>query len=194
MRPARGRNDRPVFSDRVTRAYLQVLSERAAVGWVLSGSRTAFSDARRGLASQLRAGDELFLYTTRGCFHNPRKHRSWVIGKARVASPVVELCEPVCLAGRTFPVGCDLDLEVLVPPLSGIEFAPLVPQLASFGQGGDWAWRLRRSIVPLTPRDASLLRRELRQTGRSAHEVRESWIELTKPRRAASRSRGSRSV
>jgi hypothetical protein len=52
-------------------SYLLVIGEREALAWVLRESRTAFPATRRAEVDRLAVGDELFLLTTRGCFHNP---------------------------------------------------------------------------------------------------------------------------
>lgn len=85
--------------------YLLILSEREAVAWVLEKERMAFPARRRAEV------DRLILLTTRGCWHNPTRDRTRLIGTAEVTSPVRALDEPVTIAGRDFTRGCDLKVE-----------------------------------------------------------------------------------
>ena len=61
----------------------------------------------------LTTGDELFLLTTRGCWHNPTRDRTRVIGRARVATGVETYARPVSIAGRDFTRGCGIDVDLL---------------------------------------------------------------------------------
>lgn len=166
-------------------AHLLIISERAALGWVLRNRRMAFPAARRSLACQLDVGAELMLYTTRSCFHNPTKHRGRVMGLARTASPVVTLDEPVEVASRTFHLGCDLDIDGLAEPLGGVELAPLVPRLSSFPRKDTWAAFLRRPLVPLTRPDAVWLKKRLAAELSHPDDVLAGWLDLARPRRPA---------
>lgn len=139
-------------------SYLLVIGEREALAWVLRKRRMAFPQTRRSEVDSLAVGDELLLLTTRGCFHNPGRDRTRVIGRASVTTPVVPLDPPVALVGRTFTRGCDLDITSLAPYLTGVELAELVPRLAAFPDKENWSIRLRRPLVRLTERDATLLR------------------------------------
>ena len=164
-------------------SYIQVLSERAAVSWILSESRTAFSEASRPRAACLAIGDELFLYTTRGCFHNPTRHRGRIMGRTRVSSAVSELAEPVSIAGRYFTTGCDLEFELLAQPLDGVEIGPLAPKLSVFASREHWAAPLRRSVIKLSPSDAAVLRQQLELIGAPPDAVRQAWIDLSRTKR-----------
>lgn len=159
-------------------AHLLVIGERAALAWVLSEQRMAFSANRRTDAARLRIGDHLLLYTTRGTFHNPTRDRGRVIGEARVLAPVEPLPEPVVLDGREFPLGCPLAIERLAPLRSGVELAPLVPTLESFPDPATWSARMRRPLVPLTSNDAERLRRALREVAGPPEAVLASYLAL----------------
>jgi len=142
--------------------YLLVIGDREALGWVLTEQRMAFPDFRRAEVRALAVDDVLFLYTTRGCFGNPTRDRGRVIAIGRVRSAVVELDEPVELANRRFPVGCDIEITEATAFSDGVELAPLVPELDAFtGAHDHWSVRLRRPLLRLTPRDADLLERRL---------------------------------
>jgi hypothetical protein len=49
----------------------------------------------------------------------------------------------------------------LAPYLSGVELAHLVPERAAFSDKENWPIRLRRPLVRLTERDATLVRKQL---------------------------------
>ena len=143
-------------------SYLLVISDREALGWILTASRMAFPNARRSEVRALEEGDELFLYTTRSAFKSPTRDRGRVIGTARVASEVAQLSNSVSFGGREYSVGCDLQVGSLAPFRSGVELAPLVRRLQAFeGAGSAWPFRLRRPLVRLTDRDAKRLHRAL---------------------------------
>lgn len=142
--------------------HLVLISDRDALAWVLSNARMAFASNRRRAAEALRVGDNLLLYTTRGCFHNPTRDRGRVIGAATVGSLVVQLQEPVVFGDREFAYGCDLLIEHLAPFGEGVVMAELVDELRLFPKPAAWSAVLRRSLVPLERQDAELLRRRLR--------------------------------
>lgn len=140
--------------------YLLVISEREALAWILRESRMAFSATTRGM-DRLNVGDDLYLTTTRGCFHNPTRDRTRIIGHAAVTSPVESLRRPVELVGRVFPYGCDLAIDSLTPYLSGVELGPLIDRLDAFPNKDAWSIWMRRTLLPLTRGDRQRLRRAL---------------------------------
>lgn len=143
-------------------AYLLVIGDREALGWIITSSRMAFPNANRPEVAALEPGDELFIYTTRGAFKNPTRHRGRIIGTAQVVAPVAPLDESVRFANRDFPAGCPLHLGPLAPFGAGVELRPLVDSLAAFGGAGAvWPVKLRRTLVRLTDADASLLHQAL---------------------------------
>jgi hypothetical protein len=140
------------------RHYLLPISDREPLEWILRESRTAFPAYRRTDALKLKAGDAVFLYTTRGCFRNPTRDRGCVVGVATVVRPAKDLREPVRFGDREFPVGVELRLESLLPRGHGVELAPLIPKLReSFPNERAWSARLRRAVVPLAARDGRTL-------------------------------------
>ena len=97
------------------RDYLLVIGEKAALAWVLAEQRMAFPALRRSQAMTLEVGDELLIYTTRGCFHNPTGDIGRVMALATVTTRVHDLTEPVVFRERRYtspsrrgsrPVGC----------------------------------------------------------------------------------------
>jgi hypothetical protein len=143
-------------------AWLVVIAEREALRWVLASSRFAFPATTRREIGALTIGDRLFLLTTRGCFHNPGRDRTRVIGEARVTTAVKALDPPVNLAGRDFPRGCDLEITRVLPWPTGPELPQLVPRLSAFAdKGRGWSVWLRRPLVAIGAADADLLSAEL---------------------------------
>lgn len=143
-------------------AYLLILGDREAIAWVLREQRMAFPATPRAEVAALAAGDRLYLYSTRGAWHNPTRDRGRVIGTAQVESPVRALDEPLEIAGRTFHSECALSVRSLAPYPHGVELQPLVEKLAAFPKPDAWSIYLRRALLRLPPADARLLDRELR--------------------------------
>lgn len=141
-------------------AFMLVVGDREALGWILREQRTAFPAERSRMARTLEPGDRLVLYTTRGCFNNPARDRGRVIATPVVSTPVRDLDAPVVFGGRAFASGCGLAIERVAPWGQGPELGLLVPRLRTFS--GSWAMSLRgRSIVRLDDHDYGLLEREL---------------------------------
>ena len=82
----------------MSRHYLLVIGDRAALAWVLAEQRMAFPALRRSQAMALEIGDELLVYTTRGCFRNPGRDRGRVMGLAKVTTHVVTWPSPLSSA------------------------------------------------------------------------------------------------
>ena len=113
-------------------SYLLIIGDREAVGWILSTGRMAFPSDSRHEVRSLAQGDELFLYTTRGAFKSPTRHRGRIIGTARVASSITRLKQPQCFGERQYPIGCQIEVGPIIPFGHGVEIAPLVPRLQTF--------------------------------------------------------------
>jgi hypothetical protein len=144
-------------------AYMLVLGHREGVVWVLRNSRMAFPQTHSFVVDHIDVGDELFLLTTRGCWGSPNHHRTRVIGRARVMSPVAPSKDPLEIAGRTLTRSCDIAIEQLVPFPVGVELPPLIPQMDAFPNKNAWSMWLRRTLLRLPPKDELLLREKLDQ-------------------------------
>jgi hypothetical protein len=144
-----------------TASYLLIISEAQALRWIVSNRRMAFAAHRTRDAGRIAVGDRLLMFTTRGCFHNPTRDRSRLVGEAEVSSAVTTLDEPLEIAGRQFASACDLALLTLARLREGCEFAPLVKHLSIFPDERSWPVRLRRTLVSLPTSDAELLRHQL---------------------------------
>lgn len=145
------------------RSHLLILGDRDAIAWVVSRKRMAFTaDRARAASAAVRAGDELFLYATRGAFHNPTRDRGRVFGRAAARAAVEELARPVLLVGREFTHGFAFELDALAPPRLGVDISQLIPSLTTFPNKTGWATSLRRPLLTLTAEDAQLIRKRLK--------------------------------
>lgn len=148
---------------------LLVVSDREPLAWMLRTSRFALPAGRAGSAPQV--GDTLLLYTTRGCYRNPTRDRGLVMGVARVASTAAALDEPVRFRGRDFGLGLTLEIDGVCPVHTGVDLAAMRGELDLLAGTGPWSYRLRRTVVPLSDADATLLRERLVPLLRPANEV-----------------------
>ncbi|WP_351232220.1 hypothetical protein [Streptomyces sp. NPDC002133] len=135
----------------------------------------AFPAGRAKEARALGEGDEIFLYTTRGCFRNPTRDLGRVIGRASIASPVRVLDEPVVFNGWSFTEGCRLKVSGLAPLREGLVLRDLVPRLSVFPGPATWSVRMRRASLTLPPGDAELVHTELEPLLRPYGEVRDGY-------------------
>jgi hypothetical protein len=175
-------------------SYLLILGHRAGLEWVLENSRMAFTAARAKDGALLAVGDRLFLYTSRGCFGNPTRDRGRVIGEAHVTSPVRARAKPVEIAGREFTHECEIALQSLAPSREGVVLADLVSRLDVFTDERSWSARLRRPLLPLTPKDARLVAVKLRPITRPATQTIRGYLDDPTPGPARlSRSGATRS-
>lgn len=162
-------------------AYLLVLGDREAIAWVLREQRMAFPSTPRAEVRALAQGDRLYLYATRGAWHNPTRDRGRVLGTAHVSSPVHTLDVPVEIAGRSFHSGCPLSVDGLAPYPQGVELQPLVRDLAAFPKPEAWSIYLRRALLRLPPTDARLLDRALAPLLTSREAALESYEKAAQP-------------
>lgn len=162
---------------RDARSYLLVIGDREALAWVLRESRMAFPPTRRAEVDRLDEGDELLIFTTRGCWRNPTRDRGRVIGRAEVTSPVAAYGEPVEIAGRRFTRGCGIRIRSLAPVRDGVELAPLVPRLQAFPNESGWGIRLRRPLLELPTADATLVRDRLARIVCAPSEVAGDYLD-----------------
>ncbi|SCG36082.1 hypothetical protein GA0070619_0287 [Micromonospora zamorensis] len=141
-------------------SYLAILSEREAIRWVLTNNKLAFtSAASHKEAKALKPMDEMFLYVTRGAWHNPKRHRGQIVGYASATSRQLQFAEPLWIQGRVFLTYVDIRVERLVGLHQGLDLQPLAKELEAFPKPLAWYTYLRRSLLPLTKADATTLRR-----------------------------------
>lgn len=139
-------------------AHLLIIGDRAALSWVVTAQRMAFPAGRFKAARALGQCDEVFLYTTRGCFRNPTRDLGRVIGRAMITSPVCVLDELVVFNERSHSEGCRLEVSGLAPFREGMVLRDLVPRLSVFPAPATWSVRMRRASLTLPLADAELVR------------------------------------
>jgi hypothetical protein len=145
----------------VSNDFLLVIADRAPLAWMLTEGRMAFPAHRSREAAKLRVDDRLFLYTTRGCFHNPSRGRGRVIGEAIVTSPASSLDVSVEFGEHAFPLGCSVEITSLAHRGEGPEIATMVDKLNMFPNPRAWPIQLRRVLAPLDKHDAGVLHKSL---------------------------------
>ncbi|MET7286443.1 hypothetical protein [Streptomyces sp. NPDC005573] len=155
--------------------HLLIIGDRAALSWVVTEQRMAFPAGRAKAARVLGEGDEIFLYTTRGCFRNPTRDLGRIVARATIASPVRVLDEPVVFNDRSFTEGCRLQVSGLAPFREGLVLRDLVPWLSVFPDPATWSVPMRRASLTLPPGDADLVRTELEPLLRPYGEVRDGY-------------------
>jgi hypothetical protein len=138
-------------------AYLVVLGERRAIGWVLREQKMAFPARSRSEVRMLAAGDRLYLYATRGAWRNPTRNRGRLIAYATAESSVSVLKEPIEIGERSFHSTCEIRVAGVVPYPGGVELQPLASSMAAFPKPDVWSVYLRRPLVRLSEGDAALL-------------------------------------
>jgi hypothetical protein len=164
-------------------AYILVIAERTALAWVLSERRMAFPARSRRQAVLLAPGESLFLYVTRGCFHNPTRDRGRIIGEAHVVATVTELKEPIRFEERVYPIGCEIEVTSLVPRGLGVELASLVDSLRVFPDKASWSAWMRRTLLPLGDADVKVIRRRLSGAVAPTSETVATYVQVDTGRR-----------
>jgi hypothetical protein len=156
--------------------YLLPIADREPLAWIIAHQRTAVGLHRRREAEALRSGDQVFLYTTRGCFRNPTRDRGRVIGAALVRGRAREVSTPKRFADREYPIEIDLRIMSLALRGAGVELAPLVAHLESFPNRQGWSAYIRRALVPLTPGDATKIASALERLAGRYSESAASYV------------------
>lgn len=141
--------------------HLLIISDREPLAWVLEDQRMAFPAGRTRASLSLNKGDEVLIYTTRGCFGNPTRDLGRVIGLATLTSEVSTLNQAVTFGERRFTEGCRLRIHGLAPFREGVVLRDLVNDLQVFPGPRSWSVRLRRAALRLPEPDAGLIKREL---------------------------------
>jgi hypothetical protein len=159
--------------------FLLVIGHREGLSWILGSQRMAFPRLVSSVRS-LALNDQLFLYTTRGCFRNPSRDEGRVVGRATVRSAVTALSAPVHVAGRTFPYGCAIHVDSLAPLRHGLALRGIVDELDAFrNHQQTWSVLLRRSLLPLSDHDVKVLGHGLASVAHSPTDVIEPYLKWT---------------
>lgn len=136
-----------------------VFADERALAWVLREGSMAFPGRLRKHLAQLKAGDNLLLYTTSRCFRPPLPGQ--FIGTATARTEVAPRPCALTIAERRFELGCELRVEQMTPLGQGLPLGPLVSQLDAFPDTEGWRFSLMRSLVPLPEGDVSFILEEL---------------------------------
>jgi hypothetical protein len=161
--------------------HLLIISERIALAWILSQEQMAFPTYRARSAARLAEGDRLFIYTTRGCFHNPTRDRGRVAAIALMAGSVTVLNEPRTVGGREFGLLCDITVTGVAPLREGVELQSFQPPLDLVASSKNWAVSLRTPVLRLTLADADRLAERLGSLTRPRSEVIDDYIQAGIP-------------
>lgn len=162
--------------------HLAIIADRQALGWVLQEQRLAFPEPRyRHIFPALAAADQLYLYTTRGCYRNPGRDRGLVIGTATVMGDLERPSNPRVVRGRELLIEVPVRIEALAPLGNGVNVADTVEKMTSFPKPESWSVYLRRSLYSLTEHDATLLDRKLRKYAGQHHEHLDGYLERARP-------------
>lgn len=165
--------------------HLVILGEADAILWVLENQTVAFPEQRhKNLFPTFGEGDTLYLYSTRGAYHNRGRDRGRVFARVTVTAPMERSDAPYEFGGRKLPIEVPIEVEALAPARTGVNVADLVPRMTSFPKPETWSVYLRRSAYPLTPHDAELIDRHLAAMAGSVEENLDSYRQRTPPKDA----------
>ncbi|MGW4412754.1 hypothetical protein ACWEJ6_52830 [Nonomuraea sp. NPDC004702] len=155
-------------------AYMAILGDREALGWILQEQRMAFGPERWKLWRELKQGDALALYTTRQCFRNPTRDRGRIIGTAIVSTPISRMIRPVEFRDKNYEFSCNLNIDQLAPWGQGLELAAFVEQLHTFPNA--WQAYIRRSLVRLNKDDFEFISGALARDATTRDEALQSYL------------------
>jgi hypothetical protein len=152
---------------REARHWLVVLGEAEGLRWVLENKKMAFTEARCRRAAELRRGDDVVLYVTRGAFHNPTRDEPHLAALMKVRSAATGLDPPLELVDRTFHCQVGLTPVVVLPERKGVNVRPLVRRLRHVKRPEVWGQYFRSSLIELTAHDMRVIGSALREAGRA---------------------------
>jgi len=115
----------------------------------------------------LAVGDQVGIYATRGCWHNPTRDQAQVAAVGTVASPV--RTRSVAVHDEVMPRSCRLRLDTVLEERRGVPFQLLVNRLALTKGRQSWGPVMRRTIVSLTDDDMMIIQSEVRHASRVDH-------------------------
>jgi hypothetical protein len=159
---------------RTPSTYLMILATAEGLTYVLSEHRMAFPPTRE---IQLDTGGRVLLYVARNIFGNPTRDRGRIIGTAEIMSPLSQFDSERQIAGRVYTSGCELRITGLAPLGQGVVLADIVDSLDIFQPNPEsWGARIRRSILPLSPRDAEVIFVQLKTSLRDPEETASNYL------------------
>jgi hypothetical protein len=157
-------------------AFLVILGNRDGLRWVLRNERMAFRGRGVQAAAAIDEGDDLLLYTTRGCFGNPGSDLGRVIGLARATSTACAFDGPIKIAGRDFSSFCEIQLISLAERGEGVALTDHLIDLTVFPDRASWSAWMRRPLLALPTTDARLLLRALSPLAGPSERVLDGYL------------------
>ena len=129
--------------------WLFILGEHKATEWVLKHETMGFRGSASGI--DIRVGDRLLIYVTRGALNNPRGDESQIVGYGKITEAVSP--NKIVIGGRDYGATCGFHLTLQFPLRHGLPFAPLVPSLDFISNKKAWYAYIRRAVVQVPSPD-----------------------------------------
>ncbi|MCP2342986.1 hypothetical protein [Actinomadura rupiterrae] len=161
--------------------YLLVVGDREGLAWILKEGRMLLPSKRNRAAGDIRSGDRILIYTSRGCFRNPTRDRGRVIAEVIATSDVAILADELKVAGKIFNRSCSFSIGKMAREGEGVDLAQHVAKLNTFPD--KWHTHIRRTIVPISGQDRDLLMDALERIAIPAEEALPSYISRMQNRR-----------
>lgn len=162
-------------------SFIVILNEREAIRWVLTHHQIAFTAAAaRREARALKPGDELFLYITRGAWHNPTRHRGQIVGSATLTTNVSAFDRPLEIARHQFITYAGIRITHLTKLQHGLDLSETAHELEAIKQPKAWYMYLRRSLLSINEVDAATIARLMPRSTDEASSVLSSYFD-TRP-------------
>lgn len=159
--------------------FIAVLGNAEGFRWVLRREAIAFAAGAALRASHVAPGDSLLVYLTPPCRSGlgDRGATTGLLVGSAVVLTTARYWEPAPLiAGRRYPIGCQLLFERLAPLGQGVPLKSMVGKVHVLGSGRSWGQSLRRSPVLLGEQDARILEAELAVAARPFDEVVSAYL------------------
>jgi hypothetical protein len=148
--------------ERQGRTWVVVLGDRDGLRWVVKNDMMAWTKGSARKAAEIRCGDGLILYVTRGAFHNPARGEAQLVAEVRALEQPRPLAQPFLLAGRTFVSACRLRFTLLLPEKKGAPVRPIVENLAFVRRKDTWGQYFRSGLIEVPGEDFDVMAQALR--------------------------------
>jgi hypothetical protein len=103
-----------------------------------------------------------------------------VIGSATFTSDPEMPAEPVRFRDRDFQLGFHVHIDAVAKPHDGVELGSLAGRLDALPDPATWSVRMRRTLIPLSEGDASLITKLLKPKLRRRSDVLTDYLEACK--------------
>jgi hypothetical protein len=117
----------------------------------------AFNDGRLVQARKLQPDDRLLLYASKRALGNLGRKSGLLVGEATVSAEVRQVRQPVTVGAVRYRHIVAFSLERLAPLGEGVALSAHLDDLELFPDPRNWTSQIRRTVVPLSERDASFL-------------------------------------